>query len=85
MVQKHNSTTHVCLGSHFTWEERLRLEYFLVGKNKYPKITNKAELARIFNKNSRTITREIDRGTVIHIIIEKLILLFKNFVLEVKI
>jgi IS30 family transposase len=67
MVQKHNSTTHICLGSHFTWDERLRLEYFLVGKNKYPKITNKAELARIFNKNSRTITREINRGTVIHI------------------
>ena len=67
MVQKHNSTTHVCLGSHFTWDERLRLEYFLAGKNKYPKITNKEELGRIFNKSARTIRREIDRGTVIHI------------------
>ena len=67
MAQNYNNTTHICLGSHFTWDERIRLEYFLADKNKYPKITNKAELARIFNKNSKTISREIKRGTVVHI------------------
>ncbi|MDC7249438.1 MAG: hypothetical protein PQJ49_05935 [Sphaerochaetaceae bacterium] len=67
MVQNYNRTTPIFLGSHFTCDERLILEYFLAGKNKYPKITNREELARIFNKSSRTIRREINRGTVVHI------------------
>ncbi|MDC7248460.1 MAG: hypothetical protein PQJ49_00880 [Sphaerochaetaceae bacterium] len=38
MAQNYNNTIHICLGSHFTWDERLRLEYFLAGKNKYLKL-----------------------------------------------
>ena len=29
MAQYYNSTTHICLGSHFAWDERLRLEYYI--------------------------------------------------------
>lgn len=36
---------------------KIKIRIFLAGKNKYPKITNREELARIFNKNSRTIRR----------------------------
>lgn len=66
MGQTKNSIERICLGSHFTWEERLRLEYFLIGKGKYEKITNKTYLAKIFNKSVRTIRREIKRGLVTH-------------------
>jgi len=52
MVQNHNSSTHIFLGSPFTCDERLRWEYYLTG---------------IFNKNLRTSRLKIDRVTLIHI------------------
>jgi len=66
MGQSNNNTSWICVGSHFTWEERLRLEYFLGGKGRYEKITNKTQLARIFVKSVKTIRREISRGLVVH-------------------
>ena len=63
-----NSTTmHACVGSHFTWEERLKLEYYLTGKGRYDKITNRTHLAKLFAKSVRTIRREIKRGLVVHV------------------
>ena len=47
---------------HFTYEDRLILEYYLQGKNHFPKITNTQKLAEIFHKSRRTIQREIKRG-----------------------
>ncbi|MBE6349666.1 MAG: helix-turn-helix domain-containing protein, partial [Spirochaetaceae bacterium] len=52
---------------HFTYEDRLILEYYLQGKNHFPKITNTQKLAEILHKSRRTIQREIKRGLVEHI------------------
>ena len=66
MGQSNNSISGVCVGSHFTWEERLRFESFLLGRGSYDKIKNKTKLAKIFDKSIRTIRREINRGLVLH-------------------
>ena len=52
---------------HFTADERLILEYYLLGKNHFPKINNTKMLAEIFNKSRRSIQREIKRGLVEHL------------------
>lgn len=66
MGRKHLILESTPRGTHFTWEERLRLQYYYCGSNGYSKITSPALLARIFNKSRRTIAREIKRGLVIH-------------------
>ena len=53
-------------GTHFTWEERLRLQYYYNGSNGYRKTTSPVLLAKVFSKSRRTIAREIKRGLVIH-------------------
>ena len=52
--------------SHFKYDERIVLEYYLLGKGHFPKITNTRELAETFQKSRRTIQREIKRGMVEH-------------------
>ena len=52
--------------SHFSYEERFVLEFYLKGTNRFPKITNTGELAAIFHKSRRSIQREIKRGMVEH-------------------
>lgn len=59
-------TPLVCNGSHFTYEERIQLEFYLSGTGKLPKITNKVMLGTLLHKSPRTITREIQRGQVEH-------------------
>ena len=52
---------------HFTYEDRLILEYYLNGKSHFPKITNTQKLSEILHKSRRTIQREIKRGLVEHV------------------
>lgn len=52
--------------THFSYEERLVLEFYLKGSNRFPRITNTAELAAVFNKSRRSIQREINRGMIEH-------------------
>ncbi|MCR5494219.1 MAG: hypothetical protein K6F15_01140 [Treponema sp.] len=52
--------------THFKYEERLVLEFYLKGSNRFPRITNTGELAEIFNKSRRCIQREINRGMIEH-------------------
>ena len=51
----------------FNYRKRLLLEGYLLGKTGFPKITRRAELARIFGCDRKTIYNEIKRGTVEHI------------------
>lgn len=60
-------TPLVCAHSHFTYEERLQLEFYLSGTGKLPKITNLTMLGTLLHKHPRTIRREIDRGQVEHL------------------
>ena len=53
-------------GSHFTYEERIQLEFYLSGTGKLPKVTNKVMLGTFLQKSPRTIAREIQRGQVEH-------------------
>ena len=39
-------TLLVCRGSHFTYEERIQLEFYLSGTGKLPKITNKNDYVK---------------------------------------
>lgn len=59
-------TPLVCRHSHFTYEERLQLEFHLSGTGKLPRITNKVMLGTLLNKHPRTISREIKRGQAEH-------------------
>ncbi len=61
-VQRH------CRGSHFTWSERLMLQYYYCGSNGYAKERSPTVLAAIFQKNPKTISRELKRGMVEHTI-----------------
>lgn len=65
-------TPLVCAHSHFTYEERLQLEFHLSGTGKLPKITNLTMLGTLLHKHPRTIRREIDRGLVEHLFDEGL-------------
>lgn len=57
-----------CRGSHFTWDERLRLQYYWTGTNGYRKERSHAVLGRIFQKSPKTIKRELERGMVEHVL-----------------
>jgi IS30 family transposase len=56
----------VCKHTHFTWGERLTLQYHYGGANKYRKIQSPTLLGRIMGKSERTIRRELKRGLVLH-------------------
>jgi hypothetical protein len=55
-----------CKHTHFTWGERLEMQYHYNGTNKYQKITSPTLLGKLFAKNERTIRRELRRGMVLH-------------------
>ena len=44
-------TPLVCKGSHFTYEERIQLEFYLSGTGKLPKVTNKVMLGTLLQKS----------------------------------
>jgi len=56
----------VCKHTHFTWGERLTLQYHYTGSKKYQKIRSPTLLGWILGKNERTIRRELKRGMVLH-------------------
>jgi len=55
-----------CKHTHFTWGERLLLQYYYSGSNGYKKITSPTGLSTLLSKSERTIRREIKRGMVEH-------------------
>jgi len=55
-----------CKHTHFTWEERLQLQYHNTGTNRYKKITSPTILGTLLSKSERTIRRELKRGMVEH-------------------
>lgn len=57
-----------CRGSHFTWGERLKLQYYYAGSNGYRKERSPTVLGKIFQKSRRTIRRELKRGMVEHVL-----------------
>jgi len=59
-----------CKGSHFSWDERLRLQYYYVGSNGYRKEQSPTVLGKIFQKSPKTISRELKRGMVEHVLTE---------------
>jgi len=67
MGRKNLTLENTPRGSHFTWDERLRLQYHYCGSNGYEKIRSPLLLSRIFGKCTKTISREIGRGLVIHV------------------
>jgi transposase, IS30 family len=56
-----------CKHTHFTWEERLLLQYHHNGTNRYKKITSPTLLGRLLSKHEQTIRRELKRGMVEHL------------------
>ena len=72
MGRNKDITPLVCNHSHFTYEERLQLEFYLYGKGKLPRVTSKKALGTLLRKHPRTIAREIRRGMVEHVFDEGL-------------
>ncbi|NCC64920.1 MAG: hypothetical protein EOM15_09725 [Spirochaetia bacterium] len=66
MGRKKLTIKSVCKHTHFTWGERLTLQYHYTGTNKYQKILSPTLLGRLLSKNERTIRRELKRGMVQH-------------------
>jgi len=66
MRRKKLSIELVCKHTHFTWGERLTLQYYSTGTNKYQKVRSPTLLGRILGKHERTIRRELQRGMVLH-------------------
>jgi len=66
MGRRKLSIEPVCKHTHFTWGERLTLQYHATGTNKYQKITSPTLLGRLLGKHERTIRRELKRGMVLH-------------------
>ena len=62
MGRKHLTLKQHCRGSHFTWAERLKLQYYWTGSNGYRKIRSHTLLGKIFQKSLKTIKRELQRG-----------------------
>ena len=57
-----------CKRSHFTWGERLALQYYYAGTNGYQKVRSPTMLGKLFQKSAKTITRELRRGMVEHVL-----------------
>jgi IS30 family transposase len=55
-----------CKHTHFTWGERLVLQYHYLGANGYNKIISPKLLGTLLMKHPRTIRRELKRGRVEH-------------------
>lgn len=53
MGRKKLSIPSVCKHTHFTWGERLTLQYHSTGTNKYQKITSPTLLGRLLGKHER--------------------------------
>ena len=53
-----------CRGSHFTWDERLRLQYPYAGSNGYRKERSPTVLGKILQKSPRAISRELEQRMV---------------------
>lgn len=66
MGRKKLSIESVCKHTHFTWGERLTLQYHHTGTNRYQKITSPTLLGQVLGKHERTIRRELKRGMVLH-------------------
>lgn len=66
MGRKKLTIESVCKHTHFTWGERLTLQYHSTGTNRYQKITSPTLLGQVLGKNERTIRRELKRGMVLH-------------------
>jgi len=66
MGRKKLSIESVCRNKHFTWGERLALQYHHGGTNNYQKIRSPTLLGRLLGKSERTIRRELKRGMVLH-------------------
>ena len=66
MGRKKLTTEHKPRRTHFTWDERLMLQYYWAGKNRYPKIRSAVQLGRIFGNYESTIRSELKRCMVIH-------------------
>ncbi len=56
----------MCRHTHFSWGERLTLQYHYAGTNRYQKITSPVLLGQLLGKHERTIRRELKRGMVLH-------------------
>lgn len=67
-----------CKHTHFTWGERLLLQYYYNGTNGYEKIKSPTLLGILLSKNERTIRREIKRGLVEHTTSELLKIMVYN-------
>jgi transposase, IS30 family len=61
------TTEHKARNTHFTWEERLQIQYYWSGSNRYPRIRSAVQLGRILGKHESTIRRELKRGMVTHL------------------
>ncbi len=59
-----------CRGSHFSWDERLTLQYYYSGTNRHRRERSPTVLGKIFEKSPRTIRRELRRGMVEHVLTE---------------
>ncbi|WP_320129629.1 hypothetical protein [uncultured Sphaerochaeta sp.] len=57
-----------CKGSHFTWGERLKLQYHYAGSNGYSKERSPTVLGIVFHKSAKTISRELQRGMGEHVL-----------------
>ncbi|MFA6776329.1 MAG: hypothetical protein WCR76_08705 [Sphaerochaetaceae bacterium] len=57
-----------CRGSHFSWGERLKLQYYYAGSNGYRKERSPTVRGMIFQKSAQTISREPQRGMVGHVL-----------------
>ncbi len=53
--------------THFTWVERLQLQYYYSGTGTYAKTRSPTVLGVIFGKHESTIRRELKRGMVEHL------------------
>ena len=58
---------NTCRYTHFTWEQRLQLQYHYTGAGKYKKITSPTVLGKLLGKHESTIRRELKRGMVEHL------------------
>lgn len=66
MGRKKLTIESVCKHTHFTWGERLTLQYHYTGTNKCQKTISPTLLGRLLSKSERTIRRELKRGMVLH-------------------
>lgn len=67
-----------CKNTHFTWDERLLMQYHYNGANRYKKITSPTLLGTLLSKSERTIRRELKRGLVEHTTSELLKIMVYN-------